>query len=57
MPISLCTGFSQMITWEKAKAVGIRESVMNPMAKSDIAEIIRRVLEKDWEQGKCEWKA
>ena len=45
LPIILCTGFSEVITEEEAKAIGIREFVMKPMAAGEIAQIIRRVLD------------
>jgi CheY-like chemotaxis protein len=45
IPIILCTGFSELITKEKAKAMGIREFVMKPVVMNKIAETIRRVLE------------
>jgi len=44
IPIILCTGFSEMVSGEKAKTKGIREFVMKPFGVSEISEIIRRVL-------------
>jgi PAS domain S-box-containing protein len=51
MPIILCTGYSEMVTPEKAKEVGIREFVMKPITKREIAQTIKRVIgeEKDSE--------
>ncbi|MBF0496539.1 MAG: response regulator, partial [Deltaproteobacteria bacterium] len=46
MPIILCTGFSEMISEEKAKALGILEFVMKPLNRSDTAQVIRRVLDR-----------
>ncbi len=46
IPIILCTGYSELITGEKARAVGIRELVMKPIVKSEIARIIRSVLDQ-----------
>lgn len=46
IPIILCTGFSELITKEKAKVMGIREFVMKPVVMSKIAEVIRRVLKQ-----------
>ena len=46
MPIILCTGFSEAITPEKAKEMGIRAYVMKPIIPRDMAEVIRRVLDK-----------
>jgi len=45
IPIILCTGFSEVISAEEAKALGIREFVMKPFATREIAEITRRVLD------------
>ncbi len=47
IPIVLCTGFSEQITEETAKAMGIREYVMKPLVKSELAKIIRKVLDGD----------
>jgi nitrogen-specific signal transduction histidine kinase/CheY-like chemotaxis protein len=45
IPVILCSGFSELIDQEKAKAMGIREFVMKPIITRDIGETIRRVLE------------
>jgi PAS domain S-box-containing protein len=45
IPIILCTGFSEVISAERAKALGIREFVMKPFATREIAEITRYVLD------------
>ncbi len=45
IPIILCTGFSETITEQKAKAVGIREFVMKPILVKKLARTIRRVLD------------
>ncbi|MCX5855515.1 MAG: PAS domain S-box protein [Deltaproteobacteria bacterium] len=50
IPIILCTGFSETITPEKAKTLGLREFIMKPIIKIQIAEAIRRVLDQK-EQG------
>jgi two-component system, cell cycle sensor histidine kinase and response regulator CckA len=46
IPIILCTGFSELITEEKAKRLGIREFLMKPLNMRSLAEIIRKVLGK-----------
>jgi PAS domain S-box-containing protein len=46
LPIILCTGYSSLITEDKAKSMGIKGFVMKPLAKKNIAELIRRVLGK-----------
>ena len=44
IPIIMCTGFSEVISAEQAKAVGIQEFIMKPLGSREIAETIRRVL-------------
>jgi DNA-binding NarL/FixJ family response regulator len=44
IPIILCTGFSEAINEEKAKALGIRGFAVKPLTVWDTAERIRRVL-------------
>ncbi len=43
-PIILCTGFSEMVTEDKAKQMGIKAFVMKPLVMREIAETIRQVL-------------
>jgi DNA-binding NtrC family response regulator len=45
IPIILCTGFSEVINAEEAKALGIRAFLMKPFATRALAETIRRALE------------
>ncbi len=45
IPIILCTGHSDLIVEDEAKALGVREFLMKPYSISVIAELIRRVLE------------
>jgi len=45
IPVILCTGFSEKITLEKAKNIGIQELLMKPIAIRDLAETIRWVLD------------
>lgn len=45
IPIILCTGFSEVISAEEAKALGIREFLMKPFATRVLAETTRRVLD------------
>ena len=46
LPIILCTGFSHIMTAEKAKALGIQAYLMKPLAIRDLASIVRHVLDK-----------
>ena len=43
--IILCTGYSSDIDDEKAKAIGIREFIMKPVDKKELAITVRRVLD------------
>jgi CheY-like chemotaxis protein len=45
MPIILCTGYSSLITEEKAKSFGIKSFAMKPLARKSIAVLIREVLD------------
>lgn len=45
IPIILCTGYSTIITEEEAKTIGIKEFALKPLAKKDIAALIRKVLD------------
>ena len=46
IPIILCTGFSEVISEKKAKAMGIREFILKPITSRKIAEVIRNVLDQ-----------
>jgi signal transduction histidine kinase len=45
LPIIMCTGFSEMITQEKAQAVGVRKLMMKPLSVGALARTIREVLD------------
>jgi len=45
IPIILCTGFSEVITADEAKALGVREFVMKPFTAREITETMRRILD------------
>jgi len=45
IPIILCTGFSERVNEESAKAMGISAFVLKPIVMRDIAHIIREVLD------------
>jgi len=45
IPIILCTGYSELITEDKAKSMGIREFVMKPLVARELAETVRNVLD------------
>ena len=44
LPIILCSGFSEVVTSEKASDIGIREYIMKPMTTRVLAEAVQRVL-------------
>ena len=46
IPVILCTGFSERITEEKAREMGIRESLMKPYGLRTLAEVTRRAIDK-----------
>jgi signal transduction histidine kinase/CheY-like chemotaxis protein len=45
VPIILFTGYSESVSPETAREAGIREFVMKPIAKQDVAQTVRRVLD------------
>jgi CheY-like chemotaxis protein len=45
IPIILCTGFSETITPERAKAIGLKDFIMKPIITSQIATAIRHALD------------
>ncbi|RJX35418.1 MAG: response regulator [Desulfurivibrio sp.] len=45
MPIIMCTGFSELVNEEQAKAQGVREFLMKPVMKNDMAHAVRRALD------------
>ena len=46
IPVILCTGFSEMVDANGAKGLGVREFLMKPFSVREMAESIRRALEK-----------
>ncbi|MBF0468908.1 MAG: response regulator [Desulfamplus sp.] len=44
IPVILCSGFNDLVNSESAKRLGIREYLMKPYSKQDIATRIRRAL-------------
>lgn len=47
IPIILCTGFSTIISEEKAKLMGVREFALKPLSKKAISTLIRKVLDEN----------
>ena len=46
IPIIICTGFSEKISEDKARAMDIRGYVMKPVVQSELANKIREVLDE-----------
>jgi len=46
IPIIICTGYSALVDEEKAKELGLAAFVMKPINLSEIAQTIRKVLDK-----------
>jgi len=46
IPIIICTGFSEHINQQKATAMGIRGFLMKPIVKSELAKMVRKVLDE-----------
>jgi CheY-like chemotaxis protein len=51
LPIILCTGYSTLVSNESAAAAGIRAFAMKPLAKREIATLVRRVLDESAARG------
>jgi PAS domain S-box-containing protein len=45
IPIILCTGHSSIISEDKTKSMGIKEFVLKPLLKKELAMLIRKVLD------------
>jgi PAS domain S-box-containing protein len=45
MPVILCTGYSEIMSAEQAREIGIRGYVMKPMTRRDLGLAIREALE------------
>jgi PAS domain S-box-containing protein len=50
MPIILCTGYSETVSPETAKKAGIRQFVMKPITKKEMAQAIHRALDEGEEE-------
>jgi PAS domain S-box-containing protein len=47
IPVILCSGFSEVMDENRARAAGIRAYVMKPLVMSDMAKTIRQVLDEE----------
>ena len=53
IPVILCTGFSEQITEEKAKKMGIRKYILKPIVMNKLAHTIREVLDMNHPVNLC----
>ena len=53
IPVILCTGFSELITEEQAKSMGIREFILKPISFREIARLIRRIFSPSQAREAC----
>jgi len=51
-PIIICTGFSERINKEVAETIGVKGLLMKPVVKSDMANMVRKVLDECRLSGK-----
>ncbi|THB80196.1 MAG: response regulator [Desulfobacteraceae bacterium] len=50
VPIIICTGFSERINEDQAKALGVKGLLMKPVVKSDMAKMVRKALDENQSQ-------
>ncbi len=50
IPVILCTGFNELINEEKAKRIGIKAFLMKPIIMRNMAETVRKVLDRPIEE-------
>ena len=46
IPIILCTGYSDMMSEQKANEIGLQAYIVKPVSMEDMADTIRKVLDK-----------
>jgi len=47
LPVILCTGYNEMISEDKANAMGIRKFLLKPVDKEELAVAIRSALDSN----------
>lgn len=45
IPVILCSGYPERVIPEELKSIGIKEFIMKPVSRQEIAEVIQRVLD------------
>jgi CheY-like chemotaxis protein len=51
IPIILCSGFSEGMSEEKARAIGVRKFLMKPLNRRELAVVIREILDEGKEKA------
>jgi PAS domain S-box-containing protein len=51
IPIILCSGFSDGMSEEKARAIGVRKFLMKPLNRRELAVVIREILDEGKEKA------
>ena len=51
IPVILCTGFSSIMTENKAKEMGIKGFLMKPIVRFEMAVMIRKILDETKNTG------
>lgn len=46
IPVIIFTGFSEKINKERAKAIGIKGFLMKPIVRSEMAQMVRKILDE-----------
>jgi len=46
IPVILCTGYSEKVSEEKARELGIQAFIMKPISLGELSETIRKILDK-----------
>ncbi|MFC1884243.1 response regulator [Thermodesulfobacteriota bacterium] len=52
IPVILCTGFSELISEEDAKEMGIKDFILKPVVTSELARSIRKAMDESMETDK-----
>jgi YesN/AraC family two-component response regulator len=47
LPVIICTGFSERINRERAQAIGVNGFLMKPVIRSQLAGMVRNVLDEN----------
>ena len=46
IPVIVCTGYSDRMSPEKARRLGIKELLLKPIEKAELADTVRKVLDE-----------